>query len=421
MSLLPVLTVACVLPIALAALRRRSSGGVLLIAALALLGMGVAGLASTSIDWLAGWVLILGMPPLLAVAWWPERRTGLAWSLRFLRDHALLRGAVVMGFSSVILVGVPEWSVYVLAKIGVIEMPSPIHIVGKGTEDWREATLLMSRSREPDPVLFWRTLPVLPYNEQRFQGPVAAVPKPANVYRIMCYGDSNTDGHVGDGGWPRRLGQSLVAANWPGGGARLEVINAGVMGYSSYQGLMRFREEVEMYEPDLLLVSFGWNDAPEALGRPDKSFDLPPRSVIVIQRFLMRFRTYQLLRVALQPAAETVASTVGPRVTIPDYIANLRAFAVEGVSHGARVVLLTRPHRSSAKALAEAEGWRSTIGDYNRALLAFARRENVPFLDVRERFESRPALFADECHFTGAGHDRMARILTEALPRICRK
>jgi lysophospholipase L1-like esterase len=420
-SLLPVLTLACVLPFAAAVFRRRSSGAVLLLAALSLFAMGVAGLVSTSLDWVAGWIVIVTVPVLCAAAWWPESRTGVGWALRILRGHPLVRGLLVSSFAFVILIGVPEWSVYVLAKIGAIAIPSPIQVVGKGTEDWREATLLTSRVREPDPVLFWRTLPVPPYNAQRFQGPIAVVPKPARVYRIMCYGDSNTDGHLGDGGWPDRLGRSLVDAGWPGDGVKVEVINAGVMGYSSHQGWMRFREEVGVFTPDLVFVSFGWNDAPEALGQPDKSFEVPPSAVVTTQRLLMRFRTYQLLRTILQPANTPAAATVGPRVAIADYVANLRAFVAEGGKRGARVVLLTRPHRLSEDALSTSAGWRSTVADYNRALLALAKRENVPCVDVRQRFESLPELFADECHFTGPGHDRMARILTEALPRLAGK
>lgn len=41
------------------------------------------------------------------------------------------------------------------------------------------------------------------------------------------------------------------------------MLYVGVVGYSSHQGLLRFREEAGTYEPDLVLVSFGWNDGLE--------------------------------------------------------------------------------------------------------------------------------------------------------------
>ena len=47
-----------------------------------------------------------------------------------------------------------------------------------------------------------------PFNAQRFKGPLAEVPKPADVYRVMCYGDSLTDGPP-RGGWPSWLDRLL--------------------------------------------------------------------------------------------------------------------------------------------------------------------------------------------------------------------
>ena len=45
----------------------------------------------------------------------------------------------------------------------------------------------------------------------------------------------------------------------------------------------RFLQEVDRYQPDLVLVSFGWNDAAEAIGQPDKSFQAPPWPVVLCQ------------------------------------------------------------------------------------------------------------------------------------------
>ena len=86
-----------------------------------------------------------------------------------------------------------------------------------------------------------------------------------------------------------RRGSSLHA------GRRFEVLNAGVAGYSSHQGVLRFLQEVDRYQPDLVLVSFGWNDAAEAIGQPDKTFKIPPWPVVVCQRALVRYRAYLVL------------------------------------------------------------------------------------------------------------------------------
>ncbi|MHC5070390.1 MAG: SGNH/GDSL hydrolase family protein, partial [Planctomycetota bacterium] len=297
MSVLPFLTAACLAPPVIARLKGQPSSVTLLFLAGVVSLLGAAGLLAVFLDWQAGWLLVVVAPVLCIASLLPPQRSGAAHLLALLSKHRLVRGLLVMLLTLVILVGGVEWTVFLLADTHVIEVESPIRtVLGKDSEDWRRASIIADYTREPDPVLFWRSRPVPPYNAQRFQGPIGEVPKPPDVFRIICYGDSKTDGHAGDGGWPTSLGIVLEGEHEWQPDKRVEVLNAGVMGYSSYQGLMRFREEVQTYEPDLIFVSFGWNDAPGALGKPDKAFEVPPRGVVYLERNLLRFRSYRLLR-----------------------------------------------------------------------------------------------------------------------------
>jgi len=56
------------------------------------------------------------------------------------------------------------------------------------------------------------------------------------------------------------------------GTKNVEVINAGVGGWRSREGLLRFQLEVRHFEPDLILVAFNWNDVHDGLEGldPDK-------------------------------------------------------------------------------------------------------------------------------------------------------
>ena len=65
------------------------------------------------------------------------------------------------------------------------------------------------------------------------------------------------------------------------GPGRLEVLNAGVAGYNSFQGVMLLRTKLRGLEPDLITVRFGWNDhfmsaSPDANGyrEPDSALAL---------------------------------------------------------------------------------------------------------------------------------------------------
>src|SRR5262245_20847457 len=172
--------------------------------------------------------------------------------------------------SALILLGL-EAAARVLVRLGVVDYWRPMKTVWvEGTDDWRLNHITGDNLREPDPVLFWKPVTRSPYNPQRFKGPLMVVPKPREVFRILCYGDSNTDGPK-RGSWPEVLQDVLNQYPAPTG-RRYEVVNAGVAGYSSHQGLLRFQQEVKIYQPDLVIVSFGWNDAAQAVGHADHEF-----------------------------------------------------------------------------------------------------------------------------------------------------
>ena len=132
-----------------------------------------------------------------------------------------------------------------------------------------------------------------PFNSQRFKGPLAELPKPADVVRVMCYGDSLTDGPP-RGGWPTWLHRLLVQQP-PAPGRRFEVLNAGVAGYSSHQGVLRFLQEVDRYDPDLSWSRSAGTTRPRPSANRTRSSKIPPWPLVVCQRALIRYRAYLVL------------------------------------------------------------------------------------------------------------------------------
>jgi lysophospholipase L1-like esterase len=307
----------------------------------------------------------------------------------------------------------------VLTDCRVLKYHQGIHTVSRaGPDDWRLATITGDEFREPDPVLLWRPVACNPYSSQRFKGPTATVPKPPGVCRVMCYGDSLTDGPP-KGGWPTWL-RRLLTWHPPDPTRRFEVLNAGVAGYSSHQGLRRFQQEVDQFDPDLVLVSFGWNDAATVNGRPDRSFQLPPWPLISCQRALVRYRLYLVLMYYARGArtAPPVApgGVVRPRVGIEEYLANLDGFRTEALARGIPIVFLTRPHKIPGAELAKNSTWRGSVPRYNAALVDWAAKRNACLLDVQRYFETlSPALFADECHLTPEGYQRLGDLVLDRL------
>ena len=316
---------------------------------------------------------------------------------------------------------VVEWTATSAIKLGVVKPFVPTETrLANDTEDWRLHHVMSDDYREPDPLLLWRPVPRAPYGEERFKGPDIAVPKPAGLTRVMCYGDSNTDGPPDGESWPNRLNGILRAEN-----PAQEVVNAGVTGYSSYQGLQRFREDVGEYDPDVVMVSFGWNDVTQAIGGPDRDFAVsgPFRSLdprwIWFRRLLLKYRSVLVAERYLAPpaAGPDTHTAYAPRVSLDDYAANMASFVATARAHGAVPVLLTRPYRETTEELERDGSWRRLVPAYNREVLAVAASTGTLAVDVQAAFDGHPDLFVDQCHFTQEGHRVMARLLADRLER----
>lgn len=81
--------------------------------------------------------------------------------------------------------------------------------------------------------------------------------KPPGVLRIVSLGDSFTAGYevAADETFSSVLEEELRAA-----GLEVEVLNAGVSGYSNAEALLYLERELLKYEPDIVLLSFFAND-----------------------------------------------------------------------------------------------------------------------------------------------------------------
>ena len=318
-----------------------------------------------------------------------------------------------------ILLGL-EATARVLVGLGVVDYWRPMKTVWiAGTDDWRLNHITADDTREPDPELFWKPVARSPYNAQRFKGPLMAVPKPREVFRILCYGDSNTDG-PNQGSWPEVL-QEVLNQQRTLGGRRYEVVNAGVAGYSSHQGLRRFQQDEGTYQADLVIVSFGWNDVASAVGHADHEFRTSWVRVHLM-RWLFKSRLYLVLlgnfSLMSAPAIDhTLPETA--RVPVPQYRANMDGFANLARQHGASAVFLTRPHLEPAATLSRLPSWRGKVPSYNAALRGWAVERRLPLFDVETLFENLgAAYFSDECHFTKRGHRALAEALASELSRV---
>ena len=134
---------------------------------------------------------------------------------------------------------------------------------------------------EGDPLLLWRLKPNLDHvvwdytvvstNAQNLRADHAIKAKAPGAIRIVCLGDSVTFGYRVPPVWPERptdydpigfpsrcCSRKVCVLQIPH--REVEVIAMAVPGYTSHQGLAWLRRDIDSLQPDLLIVSFGWND-----------------------------------------------------------------------------------------------------------------------------------------------------------------
>ncbi len=166
--------------------------------------------------------------------------------------------------------------------------------------------------------------------------------------KILFVGDSNTFGNDQPA---THIFVSLVDSLMP----EAVTINAGFMGYTSYQGLIVLRRMLARFRPDAVVVSFNYNDRRYVLDRNDR--DSPEyfrRAFDAMQaaereRILARFYIYRAVRFVLrtvgfvkvpQPPLFARADTLTARVPPEAFHSNLSAIAREARRHGIPLLFL---------------------------------------------------------------------------------
>jgi lysophospholipase L1-like esterase len=276
-------------------------------------------------------------------------------------------------------------------------------------------------------------------NARGFRGPLPKPRKRAGVLRVAVLGDSCTFGVV-----RRRRFMTARLTPYPellqelrdggSGGNRFEVINYGVIGYTSYHGLRLLRSEVLNDHPDLVVIRFGWNDhVASPLGR---SYASPRREWIErLEASGYRSRFLGLLLYRGIPQAQIDSSrwvlSASPTtwVTPEDYAFHLSRMIELARAHGARAILLDAPAAplgpellAMKRILAETgyesfEALLDAHARYEAITARVAEEAGVPFVRTAPPPAGEATYFSgfDLMHPDAGGHARIAAILHEAV------
>lgn len=290
-----------------------------------------------------------------------------------------------------------------------------------------------------DPELFWRLRPglktqacdagvVYPWevNEQGFREPRRVVPRKASgVRRVLCLGDSVTFGWLIEQrqAYPAVLQELLAARVGP-----VEVINAGVPGYSSYQMRRYLERDLLAFEPDAIVTYAGIND-----GGPALMSDRARAPLVRIELALGRFALLRWLRWLVREGALALSGGSSPPVATSvrrnareDFLDNLSAMAGLCDRRGILLAIVTPVvlvEGELAKALPpptrEEDGERLEAA-YGALLARYLAPDVVGVMRAHQaEVRELQVLPEDGCHWNPAGHRlvaaEVARVLAPAL------
>ena len=261
-----------------------------------------------------------------------------------------------------------------------------------------------------DPVFSWRNVPgswkkkyyaageVVPVhlriNAHGLRGPEIALPKPAGVTRIACLGDSATFGLINNPKPPGRKPRMVPIASYPAelsqllareAPERFEVLNAGVIGYSSSHGLRQLAVRILDLDPDIITVRFGVNDSLPSWAPWYRATEPASRS---LRALLYASADWKLTRLTLSgyhsvrwlhPEPESVRWT-----SVDRFRRNLERIVEIAGAGGAGVLLLDYPIAPSVGDRSDA--MRASLARYHAVIRDVSRRAGVPVLETRARF-----------------------------------
>ena len=290
---------------------------------------------------------------------------------------------------------------------------------------------------EGDPLLLWRLKPNLDHvywdftnvstNAQSIRADYPIGRKPAGTFRIVCLGDSVTFGYRVPPVWPEKpndynpewqpypmlLETELRKAN---PNRSIEVFPMAVPGYTSHQGLAWLRRDIGYLQPDMVIVSFGWNDA-SLSDAPDRELidtgwsAVTGRWLIEHSQAIAHVTRWMRSRKEVKPVVRTPV----PRVSQKEYVDNFNAIVRVAKDHGAAVIVIGAPYRDSVTNPAEAQ----LMTQYRAWLKSEMQQSQTPYLEILELTEAAGSVnqgfFGELIHPNHMGHRLMASELLELM------
>lgn len=283
------------------------------------------------------------------------------------------------------------------------------------------------------------------FNSLGYRGKEFPIRKHPETLRMVIFGGSTTmdTGNDDRDTWPARLEAKLQEdATFLGrhGVKSVEVINAGVGGWRTREGLLRLRNEVISFDPDIIMIAFVWNDAWQGIqgidiGVARKSAKPWWYHSALLQNLRIRYLASKDNDANLHQS--WTANLQRDAAWAQTYVSNiLEMLEIRQEITKAKIVLINLPGLCRDENTTSVE-YRLIIGNtrvssanyvlwvrlkrfISNLLHDLGRKHGVEVVDVHRYFEQfaelrRLELFADEMHTTKLGSEQIAQAIYRAV------
>ncbi len=281
-----------------------------------------------------------------------------------------------------------------------------------------------------DALLMWFPKPnysdeYININSQGFRDREHKVKKDKNVFRILCLGDSSTFGlRVELDETYHALLENKLNKELGHKGIRFEVINAGVPGYTSCQGLALYKLKGFKYKPDIVTFYLGGNDIGRNFYLSDKEImqnDVPVAVKVIINNLLLKLDSYRVLRkfiIDITKERKNNIREIVPRVSLEDYKENILELNKLCKKNGSVLVLISPPV-CKVEFFEKNLQRKKVLVQWRRELKNIAQEYNIPLVSIPEMTEESPSdtkrFFLDMMHPNPLGHRMIMERLYDCL------
>lgn len=262
-----------------------------------------------------------------------------------------------------------------------------------------------------DDDLLWKLHPKgYQINHRGFRGAEFKVEKNKDTYRIVVLGDSISFGLGVDlhQTFPYLL-QTYLSERTKNHQSKVEIINAAVPGYSSYQLVLLTEQLMSHYSPDFMIIVPGFhNDFVSTAGPGDKHF-FGSRKSNWLKSCLRKTNSYIVLRnliVTLKSCHDAKDSQNRLRVTPDEYYGNLKQIISLCNKKGIGIVIV-KPFYSKIRQI-EAP----SCLKYSHKTISVCKELSVPSIEIDkqvEAFSPSDLYLHDLIHLNPLGHFLMAQ------------